>query len=50
MCWRVIQGGGSDGEGREWWEEWWGVRGEGGVGSDGQGGSWGVMEGEGVGE
>ena len=25
MCWRVIQGGGSDGEGREWWEGWWGV-------------------------
>ena len=30
--------------------EGWGVRGEGGVGSDGQGGSWGVVEGEGVGE
>ena len=36
MCWRVIQGGGSDGEGRE--AE---------VGSDGEGGSWGVMEGGG---
>ena len=44
MCWRVIQGGGSDGEEREGW----GVRGKGGVGGDGEGGSWGVMEGGGL--
>ena len=46
MCWRVIQGGGSDGEEREGW----GVRGKGGVGSEGEGRELGSDGGEGVGE